>query len=538
MMRPGPAGRDAAAAGAGAPLRGVLSTLLLLALAASLALAALHAFAPDDGSSGDVDRAGAASAAAKPRPASKTRPPAKPTAPAGPIVTIAGDATHPGPTVPPAFIGLSFEMSALPQIARYSDRGDFVTMLRSLGPGVLRFGGASADTRIAWTDNRTPRPEWASGVVDVDDLRELGALAAASGWHVVLTVGIVHFEPQAAAREVAAAKAALGEWLAGIEIGNEPNAYGGHAMRAEPWTFVRYAEEVAVYRGAIEAAAPGVPLLGPDVSGSAAFEAWGAGEAVDERPALLTGHHYPLGCEQQPPPSIERLLSAQIHAKEISSLRRYVAIAQAGGTPFRLDETNTVSCGGVAGISDTFASSLWAAGFLPQVMSAGAVGFNLHGNPSRCDGYTPVCAAGAAALSEGALVAQPEWYALLMLRGLVGDRPLPTIVVRSPRSTNVQADTFRAPDGRLDFVLVDDEPPGARSVTVRLRVGARYSGGSILKLAGESPLALSGVTLGGREVAANGEWQPGRLPALVVRAGTATLTLAPSSAALVGVEPG
>ncbi len=510
-MRPAPADRDAAA-GTGGAGRRAMSTLRRVALAAALAVLVLPA-------------------------SSSARPKRQPT-PTGPLVTIGAEPAQPGPAVPPGFIGLSFEMSSLPQIARYSERGDLVTMLRSLGPGLLRFGGVSADTRIAWTDSRTPRPAWASGVIDADDLRELGALAAASGWHIVLTVGIVHFEPQAAAREVAAAKAALGPWLSGIEIGNEPNSYAQHAMRPEPWTFAQYAEEVAAYRAAIEGAAPGIPLLGPDVSGSAAFETWGPGEAVDEQPALLTGHHYPLGCEQQPPPSIARLLSTQIRAREISSLRRYVAIAQAGGAPFRLDETNTVSCGGVAGISDTFASALWAAGFLPQVVSVGAVGFNLHGNPARCDGYTPVCAPSAAALAEGALVAQPEWYALLMLRGLVGDRPLPATVVRSPSSTNVQASAFLAPDGRLDFVLVDDDTPAHRAATVRLRVGAGFSGGSVLALAGESPVALSNVTLGGREVAANGEWAPRRLPAVAVRHGLATVELAPSSAALVGIAPG
>ncbi len=533
-MRSRPAGRGAAA-GAGGRLRRVVSIAPLAALAALLAFVA-SSLLPSGGASPDHDAdASPARAAASAKQLAKPKPKPQPT---GPIVTLVADPTRPGPVVQPAFIGLSFEMSALPQIARYSSRGDFVTMLRSLGPGMLRFGGASADTRIAWTDNRTPRPAWASGVVDVEDLRQLAALAAASGWRVVLTVGIVHFEPQAAAREAAAAKAVLGESLAGIEIGNEPNAYALHAARPEPWTFARYAEEVATYRGAIEAAAPGIPLLGPDVSGSAAFETWGPGEAVDERPVMLTGHHYPLGCEQLPPPSIERLLSAPIHAREVNSLRRYIAIAQAGGTPFRLDETNSVSCGGVAGISDTFASALWAAGFLPQVLSAGAVGFNMHGNPSRCDGYTPVCAPGAAALSEGALVAQPEWYALLMLRGLVGDRPLPTTVYRSPRSTNVLASTFVAPDGRLDFVLVDDDPSGQRPATVRLRVGPGFSGASVLALNGESQVALSGVTLGGHEVSPGGGWTPGRLPSVAVRQGTATITLAPSSAALVGIVRG
>jgi hypothetical protein len=480
-----------------------------------------------------VALATASAVAAKPRAKAHHKP-----KPAGPLVTAAPNLARPGSPIQQGFIGLSFEASALPQIARYSDRGDFVTMLRSLGPGELRFGGVSADTRIAWTDSRTPRPAWATNVVDSDDLRELGALAAASGWHVVLTLGIVHFEPIAAAREAAAAKAALGQWLTGIEIGNEPNSYAQHAMREEPWTFTQYAEQVAAYRAAIEAAAPGIPLIGPDVSGSAAFEAWGPAEAVAERPAVLTGHHYPLGCAQQPPPSIVRLLSKPIAAKEVASLHRYVAIANASATPFRLDETNSVSCGGVAGISDTFASALWAAGFLPQVMSAGAVGFDMHGNPARCDGYTPVCAPDADTLAEGALVAQPVWYALLMLRGLTGDRPLPATVGLSSRSINARVAAFASPAGGLDWVLVDDDRPGARPVTVRLRVGSRLARATVLSLNGESPAALSGVSLGGHEVATDGHWTAGRLPTLGVRAGVATLELAPSSAALVRFAAG
>jgi hypothetical protein len=454
------------------------------------------------------------------------------------VVSVSADRTHPGPAVPQGFLGLSFEMSAQPQMARYSDRGDLVTMLRSLGPGLLRFGGVSADTRIAWTDTLTPRPAWATNVVDVDDFRELAALASASGWHIVLTVGIVHFEPQAAAREVAAAKAALGEWLSAIEIGNEPNSYAQHAMRSEPWGFAPYAEEVAAYRSAIEAAAPGIPLYGPDVSGSSAFEAWGPGEAVAEQPALLTGHHYPLGCEQKPPPTIARLLSPKIRAKEVGSVRRYVAISHAGGRQFRLDETNSVSCGGVAGISNTFASALWAAGFLPQVMASGAVGVNMHGNPTNCNGYSPVCAAGPYELSTGQLVAQPEWYALLIARELIGARPLPTAVSVKPSGANVQVSGFLTPNGSLRFVVLDYDPLGRRGVVVRLKVGGAFAGASTVALTGQSLQATTGTMLGESEVAPDGSWKAQPAPASAGRHGVVSVGVAAASGALVTVVPG
>ncbi len=438
--------------------------------------------------------------------------------------------------MPPDFLGLSFEVSNLRQIAADADAGNLVTLLRSLGPGELRFGGGTADTRVAWTDRRTPRPEWASSVVDAEDLRLLGGLAARSGWRIVLTIGLGHYDPVAAAREAAAAKAGLGESLEAIELGNEPNAFAQHGLRSEPWTFVQYDAEVSAYRSAIEAAAPGIPLAGPDVSGSSGFETWGLGEAIDQRPVELTGHHYPLGCEQNPAPSISRLLSPLIYRKEGGSLRRYMSIARASNIPFRLDETNTVSCGGTAGISDTFASALWAAGYLSRVMSMGVAGINLHGNPANCKGYAPLCAPTANGLASGTLVAQPEWYAMLLAKELIGDRPLPTFK-RSPGRPNIQVTSFLAADGRLHYVIVDNDPPGKRRIAVGLKVGSGFRGASVLALSGPSPSALSGVALGGETVAPDGSWRPLSLPRVPNAHGVITVELKPSSAALVTVSP-
>ena len=446
-------------------------------------------------------------------------------------------ASEPGAPVPQDFLGLSFEAGSLAQIASYSGSGDMVTLLRSLGVGVLRFGGVTADEQTAWIDAATPRPAWALGVLEASNLDALGSLAAQSGWHVLLTLGLGHFEPQAAAREAAAAKAALGESLEAIELGNEPDSYAKHGLRPLPWTPEIYDEQVDVYRSAIEALAPGIPLDGPDTSGSSAYEKWGLSEAIYERPALLTGHHYPLSCAEQPPPTITRLLSQPIRQLEEVSLRRYLFIARETEVPFRLDETNTVSCGGVPGISNTFASALWAVNYLARAMSMGVAGINLQGNPANCEGYTPVCAPSAEALATGALRAQPEWYALLLAKALIGERPLRTSVRPADRP-NVEVNTFLAADGTLQFVAVDDDPPGARGVALHLHVGPGFHGASILALTAPSPTALSGVRLGGREVEPNGAWsQPARLPRAPNRHGLITVKLAPSSAALVTVSP-
>jgi len=452
-------------------------------------------------------------------------------------LSVSVDAGHPGAPVPKDFLGLSFELYSLPQIAGYASRGDLVTLLRSLGDGVLRFGGVTADTGIAWIDMATPPPAWTSTVLDAENLVELDGLAAATGWPVLLTIGFGHYEPEVAAREAVVAKAALGERLEAIELGNEPNSFAQHGLRSEPWTVVQYDAQVALYRSAIEAVAPGIALAGPDASGSGAFESWGLGEVITQRPALLTGHDYPLGCTELPAPTIARLLSPQILRREEASIRRYLAIAQAAEAPFRLDETNNVSCGGLAGISDTFASALWAAGYLATAMNMGVDGVNMHGSLANCEGYSPLCAASSEDLAVGDLRAQPEWYALLLVRALIGERPLRTIT--SPRGlSRIVISTFLAGDGTLSFLVVDDDPPGARSRALRLKVGSGFRGASILSLTARSPTALSGVQLGGRTVARDGSFTPPpALPHAANRAGMITVEIAPSSAALLTVSP-
>ena len=440
-----------------------------------------------------------------------------------------------GAPVPKAFLGLSFELSSAAQIASYGGRGNFVAMLRSLGPGILRLGGASADSRVAWSDSSKPRPAWASSVLEPADLRRLRRLASASGWRVLLTLGLAHYDARSAAREAAAARRILGRSLAGIEIGNEPDSYGHHALRALPWTAARYEREVSAYRRAIARRTPGLPVAGPGVSGSRAFKVWGAAEARRQHPALLTGHHYPLRCDSVPPPTIADLLSPRIRSLEALSLQRYMSVSRRRRTPFRMDETNTVSCGGRAGISDTFASALWATSYITQAMAAGTAGINLQGAPANCRGYSPVCATTPTQLALGALQAQPEWYALLLTRSLIGDRPLRTRIA-APANPNLVVAALSGAGGVLKFVIVDDEPAGAPAA-VRLHVARGLHVASVLRLTAAGPEARSGVRLGGRAVARDGSWHAGHLEHLTAHAGVLGLDIAPSSAVLVTASP-
>ena len=265
------------------------------------------------------------------------------------------------------FLGLSFEAAALDQLAQYADRGDLVEPAALAGArrAALRRHHRRSERRL----DRPSTPRARRGRRARSAPRRcdaIGALARRSGWKVLLTVGLAHYEPRAAAREVAAAHRALGPYLAAVEIGNEPNAYGSHGFRALPWIAQGYEEEVSEYREAIAALTPGVPIAGPDVSGSGVFPEWGEEEALVA--AAGPADRAPLPARMRA--DARRPRSKRCSAPPPADARRTRWRPTCGvartGIPLRIDEANSVSCGGVAGISDTFASALWATGYITQ----------------------------------------------------------------------------------------------------------------------------------------------------------------------------
>lgn len=62
----------------------------------------------------------------------------------------------------------------------------------------------------------------------------------------------------------------------------------------------------------------------------------------------------------------------------VSNYLNSTLLAQQWGKPFLMFETNTASCGGFPGISDTFASALWALDYGLQMANSNFTGALLH----------------------------------------------------------------------------------------------------------------------------------------------------------------
>ncbi len=434
------------------------------------------------------------------------------------VVTV--DVAHPGAVLATDFLGLSFEASVLGSDLFDPDRSNLRALMLDLGVGRLRFGGNSVDRVAAWTAvPAAPLPPWAHSRVTPADLARVGALAAATGWKVDLGLTLGHPDPAAAADEAATAVRLIGKGLGSVQVGNEPDLLGNvRAAYAE----AGYRADVAAYRASIAAVAPGAGISGPDTALPARLASYGADDGASL--VSLSQHFYPLTRCGGRTPTIDQLLSAATLNSEVRLADTTVGAGRTLGAPVRLDETNSVSCGGQDGVSNTLAAALWMVEYLVTVAQRGVNGVGIQGGLAACRGYTPLCvpgakgpaagtapgidpvadaSLGAAASLDGRLVVQPDFYGLLLVHELEGGRWLPC---RTNQPTAAWEAAVKMPDGAVRVVIINPSPGATADIIVR--TPGRDGRGSVQWLTGPSLGATSGVNLGGAEVGADGTWTP------------------------------
>jgi hypothetical protein len=105
-------------------------------------------------------------------------------------VNVTLDNSHPGATIPNTFEGLSFENGIFGKDASFLNPNNkvLIQLLRNLGPGIIRMGGATSDL-TAWTgklrDAGTPENS-----ITTTDIDRLSALSVASGWPVLFGLNL------------------------------------------------------------------------------------------------------------------------------------------------------------------------------------------------------------------------------------------------------------------------------------------------------------------------------------------------------------
>jgi hypothetical protein len=405
-----------------------------------------------------------------------------------------GDAAH--NPVPADFIGLSYESAQLANPNFFSPKNrQLVAIFRELAPcGNLRLGGGSSEyTTYSNAAPVGPPPFEVFGpdtsktvkhgtITTRIALRNLRDFLDAVGWNCIYGLNLGQGTVENAVSESAAVHQILGPRLLAFQIGNEPDSFRNR-YRAASYGPEDYLAEWIRFHDAIVKTTSAARFAGPDISNKLPYLTAFA-EQAHKFPdvVLLTSHYYAMGPSGNPQATLENLLSSEpklttLKSRDLPVLERAQAIAH---LPYRMSEGNSCWDGGKPGVSDTFASALWAAGYTLTCMKRGWAGVNFHGGGNGF--YTPI----AGSPSTG-LVRRPEFFGIRFAQRFAGARFLNSALRGAdPR---VQAFVFDRQE-RRELVLVNKTPePLTCSLPERWRASA------IVKLQAPAIDAKDGVTL-------------------------------------------
>ncbi|MGH2911092.1 MAG: hypothetical protein ACRDJ3_01305 [Solirubrobacteraceae bacterium] len=283
-----------------------------------------------------------------------------------------------------------------------------VRTLRALGSPTLRIGGDSQDLA-----GPTPAYHYE---VPPSFWPTLGCLARETGMQ--LTIGLNFAEGPVADDEttIAAAEQAIPASQLTFSLGNEPDLYGiSHilpnepgftvpAYRPSPWTAEGFAREWSTRRAQLGA----IRIEGPDLAGIG----WRApvGQLLrTDPPNTMTVHAYPtVACGSAgPPTTAARLLSKHTSVGLVEKYDWLLGVARAAHRAAVISESNSASCGGKPGVSDTPVAEVWAARYVVAALLRGWSQVRFHTAGTSYDPFI--------LQTDGTVRLRPLGHALLFL---------------------------------------------------------------------------------------------------------------------------
>ncbi len=438
-------------------------------------------------------------------------------------VSIAGDeaeaaicSVEPVRAIPPSYLGISTEYWTLPLWQTQPAVLDRVlSLLRVPGDGrlILRVGGDSSQ-RTFWVSSTRGAPGWAY-LLTPRWFAQTRQLVDRTGARLILDLNTITGTLSDAEGLVRAAESRLPRGsIIGFEIGNESDLYlrdywldtiehpwADSAVAPPAITASDYAKQFVAYGVAVRKIAPGVPLLGPTIGNSLYSAKWIKTLLADPHPGLrvVSGHWYPYsGCAvpgRPSYPSIAKLMNGTVAARMARGMEPVIRRVHRMGLQFRLTELNSVTCGGLAGVSNTFATALWTPDAMFRLLGAGVDGINVH---VREDAINQ-----AFALRRFGLLARPLLYGMLLFDRTLGpDAQLVRVHLMAHHVHHLDVYAVRVAHDILHVLAIDK---GASAVHLDLVLPATGEA-TVQRLLAPSVAARYGVSLDGQWLGRDARW--------------------------------
>ena len=417
--------------------------------------------------------------------------------------------TSSGRAIAPGFLGLSLEYPAVTTYAGNDPKAVnpvFEQLIRNLAPGQspdLRIGGDTTD----WTWWPVPGVAKPGGIrlsLDKNWVNVTAALAHAVGARLILGINFELDSKTDAAAEAQALINGIGQSsIEALELGNEPELYGSFSWyknaagqhvtgRPNGYDFTSYLPDFANVARSLPS---DVPLAGPATGAPKWIPELGKFLPAEPRVKVATLHRYPLQQCFMPAaspayPSVAHILAPSASEGLANSVASLVGVAHARHVALRIDEMNSVSCGGAPGVSNAFVSALWALDATFQMARVGVDGVNFHtypGAPYELFTFTRKHGKWTGSVA-------PEYYGLLMFAQAA---PAGSHLVHTSGSLgNVRSWATRAPDGTVHVVLINDYT--AQSRTIDVQIAGATAAATLEYLRAPGVTATKGVTIGGQ----------------------------------------
>jgi hypothetical protein len=439
--------------------------------------------------------------------------------------------------VPADFMGLSYESGQLAYPDFFSaENTALIEMFRTLSPaGVLRLGGNLSEFTV-WSETEPAAPPEAGGLVGPDSgrreprtftitprsIQNLQGFLNATGWRCIYGLNLGGGTLEQALAEGGFVARTLGNKLICVQFGNEPDLFRHRDQGNKPWTYDEFMAQWKTFRAAFHERLPEVPVAGPDT----AFNQKWVKQFTEDVPreiVLATSHYYAEGPPDDPRMNIDLLLHPG--ARFESSCQQALDSAKAAGLPFRMAEGNSCYHAGKLGVSDTFASALWAGDFCLQMASLGCVGVNLHGGANGF--YSPI----VGSIASG-FVARPEYYGLMLTQQFAGRAMHRTTLDSHGANLTAYA---ASRNGRSDLIAIFNKD--ARDVEVILAEAAYdFKRATVARLEAPAIDSKLGVTFRGAAVRSDGQFYPRAGDELKSHNGKLSLRVQGYSAALIQIS--
>ena len=420
------------------------------------------------------------------------------------IASVTANLSLAGLTIPTNFAGFSYETSDL--IGGYLQgttgvNGSLIGCINLLGSsGVLRIGGASSDSA-------TP-PALTSGIAS-----NLATFVAGLGasWSVIYGLDLFANDSTTAASQAGMLNTALGSKVT-FQFGNESNAYLNSANYTTRWN---------AYYTAVTATVPGAPAAAADIGNFGSDQSYTSSLTPGIAGlAALTNHWY----NPNPMANAYQIVNSPFSYGTATGF--YLNQSYAGNTPLLMTESNTVSIGGQAGVSDRLASASWFVNSAIILANANWKGLYVHnGVVANVNAYRAFTLNG-----DNTFTPQPVFYGMLAWSKIQGQQTVQTSI---GGNATVNAIATKGANGNANFLIANNDVFGP--VTVFIDQSSAWSTATVLQVKSGTGAGCtdSTATIGGAAIDKSGAWAGASFSI----AKGAPVVLGPCEMAFVSIQP-